>query len=170
VGAYKTCLSSGQPDVSLLLADDLNSGFRSWLCFVNDKSASIFSRTSWNRAIGTCCMAEGTATGKSSGPPIKKVAWVGVDSIRLSSSSRRSRFRRRHFPTVLRLLRSRASAPIQPLAPTSHALAPPLHAALRRTCASRPCATLDPVQTLAAIWQQRRLPSRTRRRCGSGRR
>jgi hypothetical protein len=88
--------------------------------------------------------------GKSSGPPINRA--VGVDPILLSSSFRRSRFRHHRFPTVLRLLRSRTHAPIQPPAPAGHALAPPLHAALRRTCASRPRAELDLVQTLAAIW------------------
>jgi hypothetical protein len=103
-------------------------------------------------------------------PPINRAARVGVDPIHLSSSSRRSRFCHHCFPTVLRLLCSRARAPIQPPVPTGHTLAPLLRATLHRACASRPCAALDPVQTLAAIWQQRRLPSRTRRRRGFGRR
>jgi hypothetical protein len=37
-------------------------------------------------------------------PNINRVSWVGVDPIRTSSSSRRSRFRRRSFPAILRLL------------------------------------------------------------------
>jgi hypothetical protein len=164
------CLPSGRPDVNLLSADDQNSEFWSWLYSVNDESTAIFSRTSWNRAVGACCTAEGTTTGKSSGPPINREARIGVDPIHLSSSSRLSCFHHYRFPTVLRLLRSPVRAPIQSPAPAGHALAPPLRAALRRACASRPCVALDPVQTLAAIWQQRRLPSRTHGWRGSGQR
>jgi hypothetical protein len=161
-----------QDDLMLVccLANDLNSGLRLWLYAINNESAVIFSRTSRNRAVGACCTAKGPATGKSCGPPINRAARVGVDPILLSSSSRRSHFCRRCFPTVLRLPCFRARTPIHPLAPAGHALAPLLRAALRRACASRPCAALDPVQTLAVIWRQRRLPSWTRRRHGSGRR
>jgi hypothetical protein len=102
--------------------------------------------------------------------PMNRAAWVGVDPIQPSSSSRRSRFRRRSFPAVLRPLHSHARIPIQSPPPAVRALAPSLRVVHLRACASKPCALLDPIQTLAMKWRQRLLPSRTHTRCGSGRR
>jgi hypothetical protein len=99
---------SDPPTGFLLPADDLNAGFRSWLHLVSDESAVIFSRTSRNRAVRACCTAEGTATAGFSGPPINRAARVRVDPIHPSSSSRRSHFRRRIVPAILRPSCSRA--------------------------------------------------------------
>jgi hypothetical protein len=102
--------------------------------------------------------------------PINRAAWVGVDPVLPSSSSRRSHFRRHSFPAILQPLRSDARIPIQSPVPVVRALAPPLRAALLCACASKVCVPLDPIQTLAEKWRWRRLPSRTRTRHGSGRR
>jgi hypothetical protein len=68
-------------------------------------------------------------------PPINRVARGGVDPIPLSSSLRRFRFHFRLFPVAVALLKScdrlaPERTPVQPLAPASHVLAPPLCAAL----------------------------------------
>jgi hypothetical protein len=153
------------PDDNLLSVE-----FRSWLYSVGDESAAIFSRTSRNRAVEACCTAEGTATGISSGPPIIRVAWLGVDPILPSSSSRRSRFLRHSFPPILRHLHSHTRIPIQSPVLVVRSLAPPRRTTLLCACVSKLCAPLDPIQTLAAKWRWRRLPSWTRKRRGSGRR
>jgi hypothetical protein len=65
------------------------------------------------------------------------------------------------------------AAPLRPpvqfqlrLDPSQHRLSTPCFSGV---CALRPCAKLDPTQTLAVRWQRRELPSRTRKRRGSGR-
>jgi hypothetical protein len=56
VGACKSCLPSGRPDVVFLFGE---------------KSALIFSLTSWNKAVEACCMEQGAATDRLSGPCYK---------------------------------------------------------------------------------------------------
>jgi hypothetical protein len=103
-------------------------------------------------------------------PPIIRVAWVGVDPILPSFSFRRSRFLRHSFPPILRHLHSHTRIPIQSPVLVVRSLAPPRRTTLLCACVSKLCAPLDPIQTLAAKWRWRRLPSWTRRRRGSGRR
>jgi hypothetical protein len=67
--------------LSSCLAYDLNPdlGRNTWS--VSEKSASIFSRTSRDRAVGACCTEQGAATDRFSGPPINRVSRVGGDPI-----------------------------------------------------------------------------------------
>jgi hypothetical protein len=57
--------------LSSCLADDLNSilGRSAWS--VSEKSSSIFSRTSWDRAVGVCCTEQGAAMDRFDGPLYK---------------------------------------------------------------------------------------------------
>jgi hypothetical protein len=63
--------------LSSRLADDLNSDLGRSALPVTEKSASIFSRTSRDRAVGACCTEQGAATDRFGGPPINRVSRVG---------------------------------------------------------------------------------------------
>jgi hypothetical protein len=67
--------------LSSRLAYDLNSdlGRNTWS--VSEKSSSIFSRTSWDRAVGACCTEQGAAMDRFGGPLINRVARGEVDPI-----------------------------------------------------------------------------------------
>jgi hypothetical protein len=67
--------------LSSRLAYDLNSDLGRSTWSVSEKSASIFSRISRDRAVGACCTEQGAATDRFGGPPINMVTWVGVDPI-----------------------------------------------------------------------------------------
>jgi hypothetical protein len=60
--------------LSSRLADDLNSDLGRSAWSVSEKSTSIFSRTSRDRAVGACCTEQGAATDRFGGPPINKVS------------------------------------------------------------------------------------------------
>jgi hypothetical protein len=62
-----------QDDLTLssYLADDLNSDLGRSAWSVSKKCASIFSRTSWDRAVGACCTEQGAATDRFGGPLYK---------------------------------------------------------------------------------------------------
>jgi hypothetical protein len=64
--------------LSSRLAYDLNSDLGCSTSFVSEKSASIFSRTSRDRTVGACCTEQGATTDRFGGPPINRVARVGV--------------------------------------------------------------------------------------------
>jgi hypothetical protein len=94
------------------LAYDLNSDLGRSTWSVSEKSASIFSQTSQDRAIGACSTEQGAATDRFSGPPINRVARVGVVPIPfvffLSLPSPSSSFL---ATAILRLSCSHARAP-----------------------------------------------------------
>jgi hypothetical protein len=48
---------------------NLNLGRNTWP--ISEKSASIFSRTPQDRAVGACCTKQGAAMGRFGGPPYK---------------------------------------------------------------------------------------------------
>jgi hypothetical protein len=173
-GGLQNDLPSGRPDV-VFLANDLNSDLGRRSDLFRGKSALIFSRTSRDRAVMVHCTVEGTTTDRFGGPPINRTTQGGVDPIpfvflrcsRCRSHCCRflSRVRRSDLATaVLSCLLAQLPTPAR------LELAPPPHAVLLGVCASRPCVTLDPTQTLAVRWRRRRRASRTRGRRGSGRR
>jgi hypothetical protein len=57
--------------LSSRLADDLNSDLGRSTWSVSEKSALIFSRTSWDRAIEAHCTVQGAATDSFGGPLYK---------------------------------------------------------------------------------------------------
>jgi hypothetical protein len=57
--------------LSSRLADDLNSDLGRSAWSVSEKSASIFSRTSRDRAVGACCTEQVAATNRFGGPLYK---------------------------------------------------------------------------------------------------
>jgi hypothetical protein len=67
--------------LSACLAYDLypDLGRNTWS--VSEKSASVFSRTSRDRAVGVCCTEQGAATDRFDGPPINRVSRVEDDPI-----------------------------------------------------------------------------------------
>jgi hypothetical protein len=159
------------------LADDLNSDL-----VRSEKIAWIFARSSRDRAVEAHCMVEGTATDRFSGPPINRTARGGVDPIPLRLLPR-IYFAFATITLSLSLSLSLSllcrsdlvtAAPLRPpvqfqlrLDPSQHRLSMPCFSGV---CALRPCAKLDPTQTLAVRWRRRELPSRTRKRCRSGQR
>jgi hypothetical protein len=78
--------------LSSRLVDDLNSdlGRSDWS--VSEKSTSIFTQTSRDRAIGACCTEQGATTDRFSGPPINRVSLTGATPFPSSSSSRSHHF------------------------------------------------------------------------------
>jgi hypothetical protein len=60
--------------LSSCLADDLNSDLGRSAWPVSEKSASIFSRTSRDRAVGVGCTEQGAATDGFDGSPINRVS------------------------------------------------------------------------------------------------
>jgi hypothetical protein len=54
--------------LSSRLADDLNSDLGRSAWSVSENSASIFSQTSRDRAVGACCTEQGASTDRFGGP------------------------------------------------------------------------------------------------------
>jgi hypothetical protein len=65
--------------LSSRLVDDLNSDLGRSAWSVSEKSASIFSQTSRDRAVKACCTEQGAATDRFGGPLINRVSRVGGD-------------------------------------------------------------------------------------------
>jgi hypothetical protein len=57
--------------LSSCLANDLNFSLGRSTSSVGEKSALIFSGTSWDRAVGACCTEQGAATDRFGGPLYK---------------------------------------------------------------------------------------------------
>jgi hypothetical protein len=146
--------------------DNLNSDLGHGAWSVSEKSASIFSRTFRDRAVGACCTEQGAATDRFGGPPINRVSLTEVTSFPSSSSSRSHHF--------LPLFAPQRSCDLLAPVPNFVLWLSPCYChrfALYASgiCALSPCATLDPSHTLTLRWRWIQFASRTPRRRGSSR-